>query len=390
MPDGTPSRIAGEPDVAKVLQEINGFDLTKTDASNRQAEAALGFRRSQGRRLDGMRLLDLQRRISRAYGHNRARDRKRTGNPLEPEWGFAWPHNRRVMYNRCSADPDGKPWSERKKLIWWDEAQEKWVGPDVPDFPPDKPPDYSSRARREGDGRHRRRRAVHHEAGRHGLALRSRARRRTARFRRTTSRSNRRSRICFYPEQPDNPTTRYFESPLNRLAHQPTPEFPVVGCTFRLTEHYLSGPMSRFNSWLNELQPEMFVELSPELAAERGIEHGGWLVVRSPRGAIEARAMVTRRLRPLRVRGKTVHQIGMPFHWGYAGETVGSVANDLTSLVADPNVSMHEGKVFVCQVGAGRLDGAPSAADRAVRPVADACGRTRDRRESAQPEGHLR
>ena len=76
-----------------------------------------------------------------------------------------------------------------------------------------------------------------------------------------------------------------------------------MACTFRLTEHYLSGPMSRFNSWLNELQPEMFVELSPELAAERGIEHGGWLMVRSPRGDIEARAMVTRRLKPLRVAG---------------------------------------------------------------------------------------
>ena len=88
--------------------------------------------------------------------------------------------------------------------------------------------------------------------------------------------------------------------------------------------------MSRFNSWLNELQPEMFVELSPELAAERGIDHGGWLTVRSARGAIEARAMVTRRLRPLLVEGRIVHQIGMPFHWGFAGETVGGNANDLT------------------------------------------------------------
>jgi formate dehydrogenase major subunit len=129
----------------------------------------------------------------------------------------------------------------------------------------------------------------------------------------------------------------------------------VVATTFRLTEHYLSGPMSRFDSWLNELQPEMFVDLSPELAAERGIQHGGWVTVWNRRGAIEARAMVTKRVRPLTIEGQTVHQIAIPFHWGFAGETVGSIANDLTSIVADPNVSMHEAKAFTCNVRAGRL-----------------------------------
>ncbi len=147
--------------------------------------------------------------------------------------------------------------------------------------------------------------------------------------------------------------------------------------------------MSRFNSWLNELQPEMFVELSPELALERGVEHSGWLIVQSPRGAIEARAMVTRRLKPLRIQGQIVHQIGLPFHWGFAGETVGGIANDLTSLVADPNVSMHEGKVFVCQVTAGRLSG-----PRPGPTVPEAPWATRadspDTPRAAQPEGHLR
>jgi len=114
--------------------------------------------------------------------------------------------------------------------------------------------------------------------------------------------------------------------------------------------------MSRFNSWLNELQPEMFVELSPELASEKGIEHGGWVVVWNSRGAIEARAMVTRRIMPLDVAGRTIHQIGMPFHWGFTGETIGSIANDLTSMVADPNVSMHEAKACTVNVRAGRLE----------------------------------
>ena len=175
-----------------------------------------------------------------------------------------------------------------------------------------------------------------------------------------------------YPKQKCNPTVRFFEGPLNHMAHTPTAEYPVVATTFRLTEHYLSGPMSRFNSWLNELQPEMFVELSPELAAERGIVHGGWLTVRSARGRIEARAMVTRRLRPLVIEGRVVHQIGLPFHWAFAGEVVGGNANDLTSLVADPNVSMHECKAFACQVQAGRLGGHAAAPDGAGGALADA------------------
>ena len=110
-----------------------------------------------------------------------------------------------------------------------------------------------------------------------------------------------------------------------------SPEYPIIACTFRLTEHYLSGPMSRFNSWLNELQPEMFVELSPELAEERKIVHGGWISVRSARGQITARAMVTRRIRPLSIEGRIIHQIGLPFHWSFAGESTGGNANDLTA-----------------------------------------------------------
>jgi formate dehydrogenase major subunit len=146
--------------------------------------------------------------------------------------------------------------------------------------------------------------------------------------------------------------------------------------------------MSRFNSWLNELQPEMFAELSPELAAERGIAHGGWLTVRTARGQIEARAMVTRRLRPFRIEGQVVHQIGLPFHWAFAGEIVGANANDLTAIMADPNVSMHECKAFACQVRAGRLEGRalqptePTAHWPTLEPVLETPS-------SAQPEGRL-
>src|SRR5436190_4989299 len=125
---------------------------------------------------------------------------------------------------------------------------------------------------------------------------------------------------ALYPRQPISPTVRTFPGPLNPIAAAASAEFPIVACTFRLTEHYLSGPMSRFNSWLNALQPEMFVEMSPELAAERGVGNGDWVTVRSARGAIEARAVVTRRMRPLAVEGRLVHQVGLPIHWGFTGE----------------------------------------------------------------------
>ena len=272
-------------------------------------------------------------------------------------------------------------------MIWWDAALRRWVGDDLPDFDPEKPPDYRPPPGAKGmaalagtapfimkpdgvgwlyapgtlkDGPL----PAHYEPVESPVGNR------------------------LYPERRSNPAARLFVGPLNPVADAPTPEYPVVATTFRLTEHYLSGPMSRFNSWLNELQPEMFVELSPELAAERGIVHGGWLTVESARGRIEARAMVTRRIRPLTVEGRVVHQIGLPFHWSFAGEVVGGNANDLTSLVADPNVSMHEGKVFTCQVVAGRSAGPPP------RPVPFSAWPTRapvpETPGPAQPEGHLR
>jgi formate dehydrogenase major subunit len=108
--------------------------------------------------------------------------------------------------------------------------------------------------------------------------------------------------------------------------------------------------MSRWNPWLAELQPELFVELSPELAAEKGIANLDWVRISSPRAQVRAKALVTRRLRPFTIDGKVVHQVGMPWHWGYEGVVTGDVVNELTALVGDPNVTIHEGKAFVCNV----------------------------------------
>jgi formate dehydrogenase major subunit len=385
LPDGTLSRIDGEPDLEKVLKEINGHRLSEIDPRTGRPRLLSGFAELKD---DGSTACGcwIYSGVFPAPDRNRARERRRTDNPLQPEWGFAWPDNRRVLYNRASATPDGRPWSERKKLVWWDDNQRRWVGVDRPDFEPEKPPDYRplpgaigmaaiagdqpfilkpdgvgwlyAPALKDGPL------PTHYEPVESPLGN------------------------VLYPKQTCSPTVRFFEGPLNHIAHAPTTEFPVVATTFRLTEHYLSGPMSRFNSWLNELQPEMFVELSPELAAERGIEHAGWLTVQSARGQIEARAMVTRRLRPLLVEGRVIHQIGLPFHWAFAGEAVGGNANDLTPLVADPNVSMHESKAFACQVCAGRQAGRappptkPFAAWPTREPVPDTPA-------AAQPEGRF-
>jgi formate dehydrogenase major subunit len=132
------------------------------------------------------------------------------------------------------------------------------------------------------------------------------------------------------------------------------PAFPYVLTTYRLTEHHTSGGMSRWLGWLSELQPEMFCEVSPELAEEKGLTNGGWATITTARAEIEARVLVTRRLRPLRLNGRVVHQIGLPYHWGPCGIAKGDSANDLISFVADPNVSIQESKAFTGNIEPGR------------------------------------
>jgi len=124
--------------------------------------------------------------------------------------------------------------------------------------------------------------------------------------------------------------------------------------TYRLTEHHTAGGMSRTLPYLAELQPEMFCEVSPELARERGLEHAGWATIVSSRTAIEARVMVTERVPPLQVEGRTVHQVGLPYHWGHRGIATGDPANDLFPLALDPNVHIQEVKAATCDVRPGR------------------------------------
>jgi formate dehydrogenase major subunit len=137
--------------------------------------------------------------------------------------------------------------------------------------------------------------------------------------------------------------------------------YPYVLTTYRLTEHHTAGGMSRWQPYLAELQPEFFCEVSPELAAERGLEHTGWATIVSARGVIEARVLVTDRVPPLTVHGRTLHQVGLPYHWGPNGYSTGDAANELIHLSLDPNTHIQETKAFAVDIRPGRRPRGPAA-----------------------------
>jgi formate dehydrogenase major subunit len=301
-----------------------------------------------------------------ADGVNQARRREpgdldAPGGWVSPEWAWAWPANRRLLYNRASADPDGRPWSERKRYVWWDEAQGRWVGYDVPDYPVDKRPDY--RAPPDGG------RGMDAISGDQPFIMMGDG----VGWLYSPSGLLDGPMPTFYEpiESPVanalysgvdfNPVALRWDRPDNPYEEPGTERYPVVATTFRLTEQHTSGAMSRNLPWLAELQPEMFAELDPDLAAQHGIEDGGWMVIATPRAEIEARAKVTVRMRPLRLGERVVHQIALPWHWGYAGGVVGDIANDLIVLSGDPNVTIEDSKSFACDVRAGRRERAPTA-----------------------------
>jgi formate dehydrogenase major subunit len=273
---------------------------------------------------------------------------------VAPEWAWAWPANRRMLYNRASADPDGKPWSERKKFIWWEGT--KWTGMDVPDFEETKPPDYEP-----PDGA----KAQDAIAGDHPFIMQSDGRSwlfvpqgledapmpthyepHESPFRNSlyAESANPRRQQNDLPEDPPNPSD----------GAPGADAYPYVITTYRLTEHHTAGGMSRTVPYLSELQPAMFCEVSPELAEEEGLEHGGWATIYTARSAIEARVLVTDRIPPVTVQGRTTHQVGLPYHWGSRGLTTGGSANDLFHMALDPNVHIQEVKAATCGIQPGR------------------------------------
>lgn len=281
-------------------------------------------------------------------------------------WGFAWPSDRRILYNRASARPDGTPWSERKKLVWWDAEAKKWTGNDVPDFTATKPPDYKPPENAVGDdalagdkpfllhadgfgwiwvpvGLNDGPLPTHYEP------LESPV------------------RNPMYPKRQSNPAADKRSRASNEYATSPDEKFPFVLMTYRLTEHHTAGGMSRTLSHLAELQPEMFCEISAELAELLSIKPGEWVTIQTARGSIEAHALVTPRMQVLTIEGRPVHQVGVPFHWGYSGLVKGDIANDLVAISEEPNVKIMETKGLLCNVIRGKR-GPRRAAIRELHP----------------------
>jgi formate dehydrogenase major subunit len=289
---------------------------------------------------------------------NKANSRKST-DYLGHGWGFAWPSDRRIIYNRASARPDGRPWSERKKLVWWD--SEKWTGIDVAGFVQGKAPDYEPEIGAEGlDAIPGDAPFVLHEDGLGWIYVPKGLK--DGPF--PTHYEPLESPVSneLY-SQDTNPAEHWFPRPENRFAPPGDSRFPFVLTTYRLTEHHTAGGMSRFLSHLAELQPEMFAEISPELAAELKINNGDHICIVTLRAAIEARALVSRRIRPLHLNGKTVHQVAVPYHYGTAGLVRGGAANDLLTISGEPNVTIMEAKACTCNIVPGRLPCGPAFAE---------------------------
>jgi formate dehydrogenase major subunit len=352
-------RIKDEPSADLVMREINGY--TWADKKLVPGFAALkddgstacgcwiysGVYPKEGSNLAASRIAD-------AY--------------VSPQWGFAWPANRHILYNRASADTQGNPWSDRKKYTYWDPNKDSgtkdangnpiigaWVNAakDSIDFVITKKPDALAIDKGAGlDALSGAEPFIMKVDGKSWLFA-------------PTGLVDGPLPTHYEPyESPvQNPVYKQQRNPVAKIwAVKGNPyhemadaeKYPIVVSTYRVTEHYLSGTMSRWLPWLAELMPELFVEMSPELAGEKGLKTGDWVTVFTARGEVEGRALVTYRMRPFVIDGKTVHEIGIPWHWGSQGLARGDVTNNISALVADPNVSIHEGKVFSCNLRAGR------------------------------------
>ncbi|MBB4931235.1 formate dehydrogenase major subunit [Lipingzhangella halophila] len=358
-----------EPDAGAVLAEINGHDADGNHLNRYTQLRDDGSTRCGCWIYCGV----------YADGVNQAARRKPASEQdwLSAEWAWSWPDNRRILYNRASADADGNPWSPRKALVWWDAENGRWTGHDTPDFEKDKSPGYRPPEGAEGvdalggtdafimqaDGKG----WLYAPAGLNDGPMPTHYEPQDTPFANLLYHQQRNPTRFVYPHE----ANRYHpdaETPGSRI-------FPYVVTTYRLTEHFTAGGMSRWTPYLSELQPEFFCEVGPELAAERGLSHGDWATIVTARNAIEARVLITDRMAPLRVQGRTIHQIGLPYHWGPNGYSAGDSANELFPIVLDPNVHIQEVKAVTADIRPGRR---PRGADRSglVRSYQQSAGIT--------------
>jgi formate dehydrogenase major subunit len=342
-----------EPDAEAVLREINGVDGSGKALPSFTGLKADGSTSSGCWIYCGVYANEVNQAARRRPGQDQ--------NWVAPEWGWAWPANRRILYNRASADPSGKPWSERKRYVWWDEDNKKWTGYDVPDFKVDTAPDYvppeGAKAENALKGTDP---FIQQSDGKGWLFAPSGLLDGPLPTHYEPHESPVGNRLYSVQANPARVRMPHKYNPYNPTFGEPGADvYPYVFTTYRLTEHHTAGGMSRFLPHLSELQPEMFCEVSPELAEERGLVNGGWATIISSRTAIEARVLVTKRIPPLRLDGQVIHQIGLPYHWGTRGLVTGDSANDLLEVALDPNVDIQESKAATCDIRRGRRPRGP-------------------------------
>ncbi|MDD3073871.1 MAG: formate dehydrogenase-N subunit alpha [Syntrophomonas sp.] len=341
--DGHPG--ADEPDVLKVANELCGFNVA--DGKPVEGFAKL---KDDGSTTCGCWVYCGATTWEKGKFVYKTQKREKddpSGLGLYPNWAWCWPMNRRIVYNRCSVQPDGvTPWpgDDDRRLVWWDAGKIAdpskadglgcWTGIDVPDMIKTTGPDKAAFKdpfimRPEGKG-------------------------------------------CLFAAKTsmkDGPFPEHYEpweSPLqpilNKRAVNPastvfepdklgtSEQYPIIGTTFRLVEHWQTGALTRNLPWLAELMPDMFVELSEELAKEKSIKNGGKVIVSTTRGDIEAVACVTKRVKPFTLDGKTVHEIAISWQYGFKGYATGDPANRLTPHIGDANTVCPEYKAFLCDI----------------------------------------
>jgi formate dehydrogenase major subunit len=329
---------ANEPSPDELAKELNGAALEDIMDPNDPTKIVI----AKGKQLPGFAALRDDGKTNGACwiysgsyteaGNQMAR--RDTSDPDEtgayPKWTWSWPANRRILYNRASADINGKAWDPTRKLIEWDGS--KWAGYDVPDIGPTMKPDvvgpfimnpegsarlFTRGMMREGPF------PVHYEPFESPVVN------------------------VIAPKIRGNPASRVFRGDLEQFGD--AKEFPYAATSYRLTEH--------FHFWTKHvqinasLQPEFFVEISEQLAEEKKIKSGGWVRVWSKRGSVKAKAVVTKRIQPLICDGKPVHIVGIPLHWGFMGAArKGFGPNSLTPYVGDANIETPEYKAFLVDI----------------------------------------
>ena len=327
------------PDPAEVLKEINGYAIEDipdpADPSRLLLRAGqllpnFGIMRDDGKTASGCWIYTGV--YTEAGNMAMRRDASDpTGLGVHPNWGFAWPANRRVLYNRASSDPNGKPWSDRKKYVWWNGS--RWTGADVPDYAPTVAPDKAVGPfimNPEGTARLFARGTMpdgpfpeHYEPMDAYLAN------------------------PLHPKVSVNPVARIFAA--DQKAFGTPDKFPIVATTYRLTEHFHYWTKSVHGNAV--MQPELFVEIGERLAKAKGIKNDDWVEISSQRGKIKAKACVTKRIRPMMVDGKPCDVIGLPIHYGFIGLTrKGYGTNVITPPVGDASVNTPEYKAFLVDV----------------------------------------